>query len=340
MLYGIQKKENEKALKLVFTGDWHIRGSNPRNRTDNYKEALKEKLREIFALAEQESAWAIITPGDTFDRPEVSISVLLEFAEILTESPVQILTTIGNHDVYGYNLDTYQRTSLRVMELLVRKFRVVYDPAHPILLPPTKLNQITFSPYSSQIDKDGYGYSPEFDCGGLIKIHVAHGMMLDHAPPFDRYTLLEEAKTTAQLVLTGHCHTGYGIHRRSDGVVFVNPGALTRISASNTEIERPIQVALIDITGDDKFDVQLVPLKCAKPGAEVLDRSKIEEDNQRQYAMEEFSALIQGNAGEKILLNVNDIIETIAAQEKIDQRVVARALAEITTQRAFCGENS
>jgi exonuclease SbcD len=325
-------------MKIIFTGDWHIRGNNPRYRTDNYREALKAKLQEIFQLAEEHGAWAIVTPGDTFDRPEVSIAVLLEFAELLSTSPVQILTTIGNHDVYGYNLETYQRTSLKLMELLVRQFRVLRSTTDAILLPPAKLNQLTFSPYSSQMDKDGYGYSPECDWGGLIKIVVAHGMMLDHRPPFDRYTLLEEAKTTAQLVLTGHCHIGYGIYRRSDGVTFVNPGALTRIAASVSEIERPIRVALIEINKDETIDVQLIPLKSAKPGTEVLDRSEIEEENQRQYAMDEFSALIQSNTGEKILLNINDIIETIAAQEKIDEQVVARALAEIATQRANCGE--
>ena len=101
----------------------HIRGTNPRNRKDNYKEALIAKFREIFALAKYKGVTAIIQPGDTFDRPEVTTSVLLEFAKVLKESPVPIYTTAGNHDIYGYNLATYERTSLRVLELIVPRLQ-------------------------------------------------------------------------------------------------------------------------------------------------------------------------------------------------------------------------
>ena len=71
---------------------------------------------------------AIIEPGDTFDRPEVTTSVLLEFAKVLKESPVPIYTTAGNHDIYGCNLATYERTSLRVLELIVPQLTVINDP--------------------------------------------------------------------------------------------------------------------------------------------------------------------------------------------------------------------
>ncbi len=99
-------------MKLVYLGDVHIRGKNPRNRTDDYKEALKTKLREIFKIAEFNKAEAILCAGDIFDRPEVTNSVLLEFAEVFMENKIPFYTTAGNHDVYSYNLDTYWRTSL------------------------------------------------------------------------------------------------------------------------------------------------------------------------------------------------------------------------------------
>ena len=110
-------------MKFLYFGDAHIRGTNPRNRKDNYKEALIAKFREIFALAKYKGVTAIIQPGDTFDRPEVTTSVLLEFAKVLKESPVPIYTTAGNHDIYGYNLATYERTSLRVLELIVPRLQ-------------------------------------------------------------------------------------------------------------------------------------------------------------------------------------------------------------------------
>lgn len=317
-------------MNFLFTGDWHLRGTNPRNRIDDYKEAAKTKLREVFQLAQEHDVKAILCPGDIWDRPEVSIGVLLEFMAVIAESPVPIYTTAGNHDIYGYNLDTYERTSLRLLELLVPKLRVINSPGSPLIFDDVA---VTFTPYSGQMDRDGYGYSPAHRHSDTkYHIHVAHGMLLDHVPPFDRFTLIKDVQTTADMILTGHDHQGFGVYRRADGIIFVNPGSLTRISASAGEMERRIQVALIRI--DDEIDLQLIPLQSAKPGHEVLDRSKIEAEQKRQYAMEEFAALIQSGTGEKVLLNINDIVETIAAQEQLEPGVVKKTLEKIQEQQS------
>ncbi|TXK63680.1 exonuclease SbcD [Bacillus subtilis] len=322
--------------RILYTGDWHLRGTTPRNRKDNYKESLKEKLLEIFNLARYRQVDAIITAGDTFHTPEVATGVLLEFAELIAENcPVPLYTTAGNHDIYGYNLDTYNRTSLRVLEKIVPQLEVINDPCVPRFIggigdfPEV---QLTFTPYSAEIDKNGYGYSPAYDSKAEVKIHVAHGMLLDHTPPFDRFTLIKDVKTTADLVLTGHDHTGYGIYERADGKTFVNCGAICRLSASQTEITRKIEVLLIDIQ-NGKFDLELIPLQSVKPGEEILDRSAIEREQERQYAMEEFASLIQSNTGEKVLVDVNSIIESIADQEGYSPTVVKIALEKIAESK-------
>ena len=330
-------------MKLLATGDLHIRGTSPRNRTDDYKEALKAKLREVFELARQHMVEAILIPGDIFDRPEVSTGVLLEFMAVFNETPVDIYTTPGNHDVYGYSLTTYERTSLRLLELLVPRLHVITDPTKYVFLAPGPGSFfITFTPYSGAMDIDGYGYSPESGMEpaewhqSALKIHVAHGMLLDHVPPFDRYTLLADAKTTADLVICGHYHNGFGIYDRADGKVFLNPGALGRIQATVQEIERPIQVALITLQdGIRAFTVELLPIRCAAPGDQVLDRSKIEAAQRRQYAMDSFTTLIQTRTGERVLLNVDDIVQTIAAQEAAAPEIVTLALAKINEQKQY-----
>lgn len=315
-------------MKFLFVGDLHLRGTNPRNRIDDYKDAVRIKLREVFSLAEQYQVKAILCPGDIWDRPEVSISVLIEFMQLFRECPVDFYTCAGNHDIHGYNLDTYDRTSLRLLAELVPKFRV-FNETQVMVYPDVA---ITFSPYSGTMDREGQGYGTLW-ADNQFKIHVVHGMLLDHTPPFDRFTLIQDVQTTADLVLSGHDHHGFGIYRRADGKVFCNPGSLTRISASTGEIERPIQVALINVLDKQTFDIELIPLQSAKPGIEVLDRSKIEADTKRQYAMEEFAALIQTGSGEKILLNIDDIVETIAKKEALAPDVVKRTLDKINEQR-------
>lgn len=315
-------------MKFLFVGDLHLRGTNPRNRIDDYKEAVKAKLREVFSLAEAHHVKAILCPGDIWDRPEVSIGVLVEFMQVFRECPVDFYTCAGNHDIHGYNLDTYGRTSLRLLAELVPRFRV-FTESEVMVFPDVA---ITFAPYSGRMDREGYGYDTHW-MDDHLKIHVAHGMLLDHTPPFDRFTLLKDVVTTADLILTGHDHNGYGIYRRADGTIFCNPGSLTRISASTGEIERPIQVALINVLDRETVDIELLALQSAKPGNEVLDRSKIEAEQKRQYAMEEFAALIQTGSGEKVLLNIDDIMETIAQKEALAPEVVRKTLEKIQEQR-------
>lgn len=326
-------------IKFLFVGDWHLRGTNPRNRTDDYPEAAKTKLREVFKIAVDHGVDAILQPGDVFDRPEVSIAVLLEYADVLKESPVDIYCTIGNHDIYGYNVDSYYRTSLRLLEMLVPQLNVIKNPKTQVYF--WNRNKytvyLTGTPYSRDMDIDGYGYSPEADLldRDRISVHIAHGMLLDHKPPFDRYSDLYKVDTTADIILTGHDHLGYGIyHRNADDKLFINPGSLLRMSASVSEIERSVRVAILSI--DDirgTYTADFIPITVAKPGDEVLDRSRIEEEKERRYAMENFSALIQGHTGNKVLMDINQIIDQVAAEEKYSPEVVRTALQIIDRQR-------
>lgn len=322
-------------IRLLITGDWHLRGANPRNRIDDYKEAAKAKLREIFGIAKEKEVDAILVPGDIFDSFLVAISVLLEFANLLMESPCRIIATLGNHDIEGYNVGSFQRSSLRVLELLVPQLEVYTDPAQYIHLgdPDQQLVAVSFAPYSAKMDKDGYGYSPEVEIPEYYyKIHVAHGMALDHVPPFEKYTLIQHIKTEADLVVTGHDHTGYGVYHRADGKYFINFGALMRKAASVAEMERKITVVLLQIE-EGIPTITPIELQAAQPGDQVLDRSRIEAEKQREYVMDNFAALVQKNTGQAVLLDINGIVESIAAQDNLPPDVVALTLEKIDEQR-------
>jgi len=64
-----------------------------------------------------------------------------------------------------------------------------------------------------------------------------------------------------------------------------------------------------------------------------LDRSRIEKEAARQYAMENFAALIQTVGGERVRLDINQIVEAIAEQEGIAPSVVQKALERIEAAR-------
>lgn len=319
------------GMRFIYVGDLHIKGTNPRSRTDDYKLALAAKIREVNQLAEELGALNILCGGDIFDKPEVSTGVLLEFAEIFAESKVAWYTTPGNHDLYSYNISTYRRTSLALLEMIVPQFHVIKSPEDFLTFHENGVQTaVTFTPFTSAIDRNGYGYSPVIEQDPRIfQLHIAHGMLLDHVPPFERYSLVQEVETTADLVVTAHDHIGYGVYERADGKTFVNPGALPRLSASVGEMERTVQVLQIDIFEDKQFDLQLIPLKSAKPGTDVLDRSKIEASQKRQYAMETFSALIQAKTGDVVLLDIDSIVEQMGDLEGFDREIIKLAIDKI-----------
>ena len=58
-------------------------------------------------------------------------------------------------------------------------------------------------------------------------------------------------------------------------MLFINPGALCRLSAHVAEIERPVQVALLTVE-NGQAAAELIPLKSARPGREILSREHIE----------------------------------------------------------------
>jgi len=182
-------------------------------------------------------------------------------------------------------------------------------------------------------------FSPRIWVDGAFQIHVVHSMLLDKQPGFDmRHTLISEVKTPAQVIISGHEHTGFGIVRRESdesGVLFINPGALCRLSAHVAEIERTVQVALLKVK-DGQAAAELIPLKSARPGHEVLSREHIEAAAERESRIDEFLKLL-ASEGKAKFLEVREIVEDLAARESIPAEVKSEALRRIGAAREALG---
>lgn len=119
-------------LRLLYVTDTHIRGTTPRSRTDDFVDALRKKLNEVVDIAEREKVDAVLHGGDLFDRPDLSPAVVRDFARLLRRLKVPIYVVAGNHDVFGHNPDTVDRTMLGLLDAFgtVRLIR----PGEKILL--------------------------------------------------------------------------------------------------------------------------------------------------------------------------------------------------------------
>ncbi len=318
-------------FKAVITGDWHIKGVNPLARKDNFLEAVTRKIYEAYDIARQMKANVIICPGDVFDSPGTALGTIAELGCLLSLAPCPVLAIPGNHDIWGHNPGSKPRTPYG----LLARLGLIWD--------------LTDEPYDGdrKVCITGHGYNTETDTP-LGKeqfnppqfeeptIHVVHSMLLTQAPGFDmRHTLIDDVVTSAKVIISGHYHTGWGIVAREDGTLFINPGALSRTSAHVEEMQRRVQVCVLTVDGGT-YSAELVPLRSALPGPEVLSREHIEAETDRNERLEKFLALLAKEGAQKFM-EVRDIIEDIAAREELPEEVKAEALKRIGDARERLG---
>lgn len=337
--------------KIIVTGDIHFKGINPRARLDNFQEAITRKIHEVFELAVRHKAEAIVTAGDIFDSPSTTLSTIIDLAALLQLAPCPVLAIPGNHDLWAANPGSKYRTPYGLLAKLrlirditeepfeidnVSQFDIAITGHGYTVETDTEAGMSQFNPiHHTEIIKHDDGTLEMIDCTDWkgTSIHVVHSMLMDHSPGFEmRHTLISQVKTTANVIISGHEHTGFGIVRREDGVLFINPGALCRLSASQAEIERPIQVALLTIDDNGYASAELITLRSALPGSEVLSREHLEAEADRENRMERFLSLL-ASEGESKFLEVRDIVEDLVVRENIPSEVKIEALKRIDQAR-------
>jgi len=318
--------------KFMVIGDLHIQLSTPQHRLTPVQEALTAKFMEIGDICSKHQVDFVTITGDIFNSGQVNNNTLLFAAKLLENIKCPIYTVPGNHDLFNWNIKTYYRTSLYLLSLIVENLIVITSPKQAFKVGKMP-NEVCLSGqhFCDEIDKDGFGYSRDSEANlpsDCFNVHLVHGMLLEHKPPFNTYTLVKDVKTNCDMVVTGHDHIGYGT-LKYNGVTYCNPGSILRTSASNAEISRKIKVSICTIKYKTAT-MEDVILQSAFPGNEVLDRTKIDETRERNYAMDEFSTLLKSKYDGKVeRIDIFSIIQKIAELEFIEPRIVDIAISKL-----------
>ncbi|HOK63610.1 MAG TPA: metallophosphoesterase [Soehngenia sp.] len=314
-------------MKILFLTDTHLRSSNPKNRKDDFQETLEEKLIEIAQIVDENDIDYVIHGGDLFDRPDTSVLTVTRYANIIKRIKKPIYIISGNHDIFGLNPATLDRTMLGLLGNL--NFLNIIRDGDKIILEKDNIRvQVTGKSYSYDIDSSISNYildSVDSNCN--YSINIVHGMLLDK--PFITgipYTLIDDIlETKADITLSGHYHAGFGVISKNNKY-FINPGSLVRITNSLKEIERIPKVAIITL--DQSISIELISLKVAKPGYEVLDRTELEKNIYKNERIIEFKQTIDSALNfDKV--DINDILVEVAISEKVNEKVKEEALRRI-----------
>lgn len=320
----------ELKLRILYFTDSHIRGTTPKNRKDDYVQTLENKFLEILKIIEIEKIDFVIHGGDLFDRPDVSVSIVSRFANILNKIKVPIYMVSGNHDIYGHNPQTINRTMVGLLNNL-GIINIIDDKGKIILEKQNIKVQLTGQPYIYNIDDPNnraYYIVNDIDNDVDYSIHLVHGMLLDK--PFIKgipFTLIDDIKSTrADITLSGHYHSGFK-KTIIDNKYFINPGSIVRITNSLREMERQPQVALIELT--DTININFIPLLTAESGEEVLDRTEIEKNIFQRERLFEFKQTVE-EALDFDKMDINDLLIEVSTSEGVSESVKIEALRRIS----------
>jgi exonuclease SbcD len=309
-----------KQNKVMFVGDIHLMDKQPKNRLDDYSLAIRAKLIECFEIAEERKLDAVVLLGDLFEVCEVGPLLRNQTLDILKGVPngnkpwsFPIYVCVGNHDLDSSS--NLEKTALGTLISAGYLIKTDYEPSLGI----------SFAHYHPSLDKD-------IKAGHLTTssaiIWVCHASISNKLDRFGEYTFLFEdtpLHPNTSLVISGHIHHEMK-ETRSDGRRFINPGAISRYSASRDNLEKDIEIFILDYTLDGEIlNEEYIKLKCARPSSEVfkLDEIKAAKDlkkdtlefklkvaNMRTHSWQ-FTTLDDKLAALKVMAQQSDIGEEI-----------------------------
>ena len=323
-------------MRMLFFTDTHIRGTNPQNRKDNFVDTIFRKLEEVFDIAKENDVDILIHGGDIFDRPDIAPSLVRDFIVLIDRYSLPIYAVAGNHDMFGQNPVTLNRTMLGLLDGagIIR----LLSPGEKLYFKDgNKKIQLTGQHYFYGLDADSgkQSYIVKKDKDVDVAVHIVHGMLLEK-PFFEgmAYTLIEDIlDTEADITLSGHYHSGFTT-KCIDNKYFINPGSLVRINNSLNELLRMPKVVLLDLQNEIK--IQELYLKRALPGEEVLDRTKVETMAFRERKLSEFIQSVN-STGNYDTFDINNIIEQISKQQNLKEEVIKEALKRIGQAQELLG---
>lgn len=356
-------------MRFLYFGDMHESDNVPESRIDDFKKSREEKVKEILSLAKKYNVVALLQAGDFLDSPKYSEDFLgqiirkwspLNLNEVILdlslkktnpndvakklEECIPLIGVVGNHELYGGNMASYEKTSLKFLVDL--GFIKLTSKDNPIIFREGDFSvAITGSDYSHNMDKIKTPYILE-EKKGDFNIHLVHGELNSKSMGKQiKHTTIDEieALTVADLTIAGHDHIGFPLVEKN-GKKFINPGAPVRLTCDVKEMRRIPKVLLIDVTKENGVKVTPITLKSAKKGTEVLSRDRIESEKEKSVRLEEIKSTVNKATIEKgadIVTIINSVSDSKGISEELRENIikdVTSKMAEMTDSTTVNGK--
>lgn len=264
-------------MKLLLTGDWHIRATVPENRVDDYIAAQASKLKDIFDIALQEDCWYILQPGDLFDTYAAPHWLTAFMIEFLHEQVIQVITIPGQHDLQNHkHIENSAIHTLQAAQVIAN------------------INGSWYSPDAFNIFVHGIGWNiPIEQAGEIVLDKLATNILLIHKTISDARAMFDVtlaypmlAKLPFDLIVAGDNHKRFTMQYGDRHLV--NCGSLMRMASDQMDHQPAVYVY---DTADKSLKEILIPIR---PAEEVFDLGKIDFAQHKKDADVRISAFVAG----------------------------------------------
>lgn len=299
--------------KFIYSTDWHL-CAQPRNRKDDYNEAILKKARFILEIA-RKNGLTVILGGDLFDTPKSKITHLVEVFKLFAEFrdlPIYTLRGNNNHDGTG---------NQSPLSLLAESGLVIV-PSEPY---------IDFNHTRVIFAHHGFDYSTIKSLTSVDKCCIlsTHSTIVKESVPYE-HTLIDDFQTSADVILLAHYHPYQGIFfRKSDNRLFIGPGALARKKKCQSDMSREPKCVVVAV--NEKLQVKTQEITIPHEKDVWLEKTELEEEIEESHIdiankIEQMKLIIDEDT---IGLSLKEYMEFYAKKTNTDTNVLNFCLGRI-----------
>jgi len=302
-------------MKLLLTGDWHLRFKKPVMRLDeNYFLTQYNKIKFILETAKNEKVDLILQPGDFFDSVDCPYFVVGSYIFLFSKYEIPILCVPGQHDL-KYHTRSTETTPLGVLEAagVVKILSGFFD---------YKNIRIYGCHWGQDIQ--------EVDSFDKINILLAHKMIVYRDkvwPGQNEYALASHLvwKYAYDLIVSGDNHQEF-MYSNEQGKKLVNCGSLMR-SAINQNDHKPA-IYICDVDNFLNLKKIYIPVL---PFDKIMDVDKAEKERARNIELDNFIKNLEKSEETSL-----DFLKNVQkALEKLDDENVKNIVEEVLTEESW-----
>lgn len=301
-------------IQFLVGTDWHIRGTKPAIRTDDFLATQWLKVKTVFEYSKKYKV-PILHNGDLFEVDKPAFSLINQFLECRKLTPEKMLVNPGNHDLFGANISSLNQTALGILSNsgAIDISPVINYKGVEIYCLPYSLD---FNPRQLQIP------SKHPDEPQVILTHsmitTRGGLPYEHFP-------IDTLETGVDLVICGHWHSSFEV--KKGWTLFLNAGPLTRQTAHETKI-RP-SVPLVTIKSRYNIEVEYLPLPYEPYPFDIVEQDIKEAD---EGIAEAFLSTVAQNQLEAV--DLENLLRSTAHQLNFSDITLHRVLEKF--QKVNC----